>query len=206
MLPNPCLMLVTDRHQCKGGLSHVVKQAVRGGVHAVQLREKGLPASELEDLGASIKNAIGGAALFLVNDRADVAVALGADGVHLPENGLPIEDARILLRMPKLVGRSVHSLDAAIEAATAGADYLIFGNVYETASHPGALAAGIPLLAEVVKAVDVPVLAIGGIIPVRVPEVMGTGAAGVAVISYILSARDPARAAADLLRALKSAQ
>ncbi len=198
MLPRPCLMLVTDRHQCKGDLVSAVAAAVKGGVHAVQLREKDLSASELVALGRSLQQAIAGHAIFLVNDRADVAAALGADGVHLPENGLPAQAARLLLPHPRLVGRSVHSVEGALKAAAEGVDYLVFGNVYETGSHPGFPAAGIPRLQEVVSAVAVPVLAIGGVTAARVSELRAAGAAGVAVISAVLGVRDPRKAAGDL--------
>lgn len=196
-------MLVTDRRQCRGDLVQAAAAAVEGGVHAVQLREKDLSATELMALGQSLKTAIGGHALLLVNARADVAAALGADGVHLPENGLPIEEARRLLPTPFVIGRSVHSVESALAAEAQGADYLIYGNVYETGSHPGAPAAGLNRLREVTSAVKVPVLAIGGITAARVPEVMASGAAGVAVISAVLGAVDPRKAASGLVVALQ---
>lgn len=190
-------MLVTDRHQCRGDLVQAVAVAVQGGVHAVQLREKDLPDSELIALGRSLKAAIAGRALLLVNDNAGVAQAIGADGVHLPEN------SRRLPAGNTLIGRSVHSVESALAAQTEGADYLIYGSVYETGSHPGAPAAGLDRLREVTAAVTLPVLAIGGVTAARVPEVMDAGAAGIAVISAVLASPDPRAAASELLAALQ---
>ena len=204
MFPRPCLMLVTDRHQCRGDLVQAVAAAVEGGVHAVQLREKDLLTAELITLGASLKRVMGGAPL-LVNDATDVAIAVGADGLHLPENGMSIKPGRLLLPPSALIGRSVHSVQSALAAEAEGADYLIYGNVYETGSHPGAPAAGLDRLREVVSTVKVPVLAIGGVTAARVPEIMAAGAAGVAVISAVLSSPDPRKAASDLRVAVRRA-
>ena len=190
-------MLVTDRHQCRGDLVQAVAAAVKGGVHAVQLREKDLSASELIALGRSLKAAITGRALLLVNGDPDLARAIGADGVHFPEN------SPVSMRVDTLAGRSVHSVESALAAEAEGAGYVIYGNVYETSSHPGAPAAGLKRLSEVTAAVTVPVLAIGGVTAVRVPDVMVAGAAGVAVISAILASPDPGAAASELRAALQ---
>lgn len=184
-------MLVTDRRQCRGDLVEAVAAAVEGGVHAVQLREKDLSESELIALGCLLKNAIGSAVL-LVNGRPEVAMAIGAGGVHLPEAADAAFDVRF--------GRSVHSVESALDAEAEGAAYLIYGNVYETGSHPGAPAAGLDRLREVTTAVKIPVLAIGGITAARAADAMAAGAAGVAVISAVLGVPDP-RAAASALRA-----
>lgn len=190
-------MLVTDRHQCRGDLVQAVAAAVEGGVHAVQLRAKDLPDAELIALGRLLKAAVAGRALLLVNGNPDIAQAIGADGVHLPEN------SPVSMRAVALIGRSVHSVESALAAEAEGACYVIYGNVYETGSHPGAPAAGLDRLREVTSAVNIPVLAIGGITAARVPEVMTAGAAGIAVISAILASPDPGAAAADLGAALQ---
>jgi len=118
----------------------------------------------------------------LISSRADVALAVGAAGVHLPETDIPVAGARRLLGRDRLVGRSVHSPAAARDAAAEGADYLVFGPVYPTASHAGRPAAGLEALAEVCRAVTVPVLAIGGVDFERAEECRRAGAAGFAAI------------------------
>jgi thiamine-phosphate pyrophosphorylase len=225
LLPKPTIMLVTDRHAVPpGALPGAVAQAVAGGVNVVQLREKDLPVGDLLALGAEIKAAIAGRALFLVNDRVDVALALDADGVHLPQDGVPVAVARRILGHSKLVGRSVHSEATARTAAVEGADYLVLGPVYETASHPGFtppgldviayLFEGIPLLdtegpmttagirQEAREVSPVPVIGIGGITPANAAKVMQAGALGVAVVTSILGADSPEQAARELVAAV----
>lgn len=193
-LPLPVLMLVTDRRLVGGedGLVHAVGEAVAGGVNVVQLREKDLDDAALSALAPRLRNAIHGRALLLVNGRIDAI----ADGVHLAENAIAPTFG--------LVGRSVHSLDSARRAEAEGAQYVIFGPVFETASHLEAAPAGIEALSEVVRAVRIPVVAIGGITVERVGKVMNTGAAGIAVISAILGAPLPREAAERLARELRA--
>lgn len=202
-LPRPVLHLITDRQA--PDLVARVDAALRGGVDWVQVRDKSAAAGELYALALDLlpRCRRAGAGL-LVNDRVDVALAAGADGVHLARKSLPVAAARPLLP-GRLLGVSVHSLAEAVAAARAGADYLTFGSVFPTRSHPGQAPAGPEALAEVVAAVDVPVLAIGGITPANVAAVLATGAAGVAVISSILEEPDPAAAAARLREALERA-
>jgi thiamine-phosphate pyrophosphorylase len=153
--------------------------ALRRGATIVQLRLVGAPGRALEkEARALIPTSH---VPVVIGSRCDVALAVSAYGVHLPEADIPIADARRLLG-DKLLGRSVHSLEAARAAAEAGADYLIFGPVYESASHPGRPAAGLDALREVCVAVKVPVLAIGGVDGERVPEVLNAGAGGYAAI------------------------
>ena len=221
-LPRPALMLVTDRHVVpEGALASAVRAAVDGGVNVVQLREKDLPAAELLALGRALQDAIAGRARFIVSERVDVAAALDADGVQLPEDGLPVEAARGILGPDKLIGRSVHTEEGATAAVVSGADYLVLGSVFSTDSHPdGAplgldivrhLLLGIPSLdaqpmgtselrEDVRSVAPVPVLGIGGVTADNAAQVMAAGAAGVAVISAILKPNDP-RAAAQRLRA-----
>jgi len=202
-LPLPCLMLVSDLALCGGpsGLVAAVEAAVAGGVDAVQLREKDLPPDELLSLGRRLREVTSGRALLLVNGPLDVALACGADGIHLPEAAPPVERPR----PDFLVGRSVHSTDAALRAEADGSDYLVAGPVYETRSHPGAAPAGTGLIAQIAGAVRLPVLAIGGLNAERMDEVVRAGAAGIAVISAVLAAASPAAAARDLRRALDAA-
>lgn len=201
-LPLRCLMLVSDRSLAggPGGLVAAVEQAVAGGVDAVQLREKDLPGDGLLALARRLRAVIEGRCLLLVNGPLKVALAAGADGLHLPEDA-PFPRGRGGL----LVGRSVHSLPAARRAEAEGADYLIAGPVYETPSHPDAQPGGPPLVEEIAASVAAPVLAIGGVTAGRVPELVEAGAAGVAVISAVLDADDRRKAAKVLREALDAA-
>src|SRR5262249_50565354 len=136
-----------------------------------------------------------------INDRLDVALAVGADGVHLAGQSLPVDAAVRLGAGRLLVGRSVHSESDARSAAAAGADYVTFGHVFPTTTHPGLPPHGLDELARVVDAVEVPVLAIGGITVDNLADVLATGCAGIAVISAILAQPDPRAAAARLREA-----
>lgn len=205
-LPRPCLCLVTDRRRCRGrDLAEMVSLAVEGGVNLVQLREKDLPGGELYDLALSLRRAIRGRALFTVNERLDVALAAGADGVHLPEQGLATEVARRLAGGGLLVGRSVHGVEAALQAERKGADFVQLGTIFATASKPGAKPGGLALVRAVREAVALPLLAIGGITAGNAAAVIGAGADGVAVVSAVTEADDPRAAAADLWRSVSGA-
>ena len=202
-LPLPCLMLVTDRALCRDAeaLVAAVEAAVAGGANAVQLREKDLADAEMLALARRLREVTQGRALLIVNGPLNVALAVGADGVHLPEDAA-------LVRRPRqgfLMGRSVHSLEAARRAEAEGLDYLVAGPVYGTRSHPGAGPAGPGLIEEITWAVEVPVLAIGGVTAERVGEVLEAGAAGVAAISAVLGAPEPRAAARYLRDALEAA-
>lgn len=197
----PRLVLVTDRRAARdGALVPAVRAALDAGLPAVQLREKDLAGRALFALAEELRAATAATgALLLVNDRVDVALAVGADGVHLPGGGLPVDVARRLLPAGALVGVSTHAPGEA-----AGADYAFFGPVWAT---PSKAAFGPPqgtdaLRAAVGAAGDVPVLAIGGVTAARVAEARAAGAAGVAVVAAILGAGDPAAATRDLLAAL----
>lgn len=195
------MYLVTDR-QATGGRPQLdcVEAALRGGVSAVQLREKNLPAAALVELAGALREltARHGAAL-LINDRVDVAMAVDADGVHMPASSFAIGDARRLLGADKLVAVSTHDPAEVAEAAAQGADFAVFGPVYDTPSkRPYGEPLGLESLARAALAA-IPVIAIGGITSDRVAEVRSAGAAGAAAIRALLSAPDPEAAARGLL-------
>jgi len=169
----------------------------RGAV-GVQLRRPGEPARELLDRARQLRElcARSGAPL-LVNDRADVAVAAGADGVHLPSHGLPVAGARALGL--KLVGVSAHSPADIARAAREGADFAVFAPVYET---PGKVPRGEAALAEACRAAPIPVLALGGVDETNAHRCIAAGARGVACIRGIFEAKDPAAAAIRLWQAV----
>ncbi len=204
--PTPCLMLITDRSRLRGRrLEEVASLAVDGGANVVQLREKDLSGGEVYRLAITLRAILRGRALLLVNDRADVAMAVGADGVHLPEHSLPGKAVRELVGDGCILGCSVHSVEAAVRAEEEGADFVQVGAVYETASKPGATPAGVELVRAVAEAVHIPVVAVGGINAEDVGEAIGAGADGVAVIGAIMDADDPKWAAGRLRRALDDA-
>lgn len=177
---------------------------------AVHLRGPGRSASRLRELADTLRGELGPSGVrFLVNDRIDVAMVADADGAHLGGRSLPPDVARRLLGRSALIGRSVHG--AAEARRTAGGyegagdlDFLIAGTIYDTPSHPGRPGAGPARVREVREAApSLPVVAIGGITPERVPELLGAGAHGVAVLRAVWAARDPGGAASVFRRALE---
>ncbi len=205
-LPDFDLYLVTDRQQTAGkDLVWVLERALEGGVRAVQLREKDLGGRELYLLAEKIKRLCAGyrTSLF-INDRVDVALGVDAEGVQLGVGSMPVRVARELLGERKLIGVSTHSLAEAKEAEQAGADFILFGPVYETSSKAVyGKPQGVVRLKEVVEKISRPVYAIGGIKAGNIAEVKESGAAGVALISAVLAAADPLAAAREILAVLK---
>ncbi len=194
------LCLVTDSKRTgEDRLVRVVTQAVKGGVDAVQVREKHLGGARLLEMCLSLGEAVGDKARILVNDRADVAACLAGAGVHLPGSGLSPADAEMVLGKDRLKGLSAHSVEEALAAEKAGADYVILGPIHDTESKR---AYGPPLglgpLEKTAEAARVPVIAIGGMVPGRVADAIRAGASGVAVMSYILGHEDPEKAAAEI--------
>ena len=200
------LCLVTDRRRCAGRpLEDVVEAAVSGGVDIVQLREKDLTAGRLLDLALALRRITESRASLFVNDRVDVALACYADGVQLGEDSIPVEAARDLVGRDILIGRSVHSVSGGLDAARAGANLIVFGTVFATASHPGQPPSGTAPLAEISRHDAAPVLGIGGVTPGNVGEIVGAGALGAAVITAITESPDPHEAARALRLAMTDA-
>ena len=203
------MYLVTDRHQTGSrDLLAVVGEALQAGVRAVQLREKDLATRDMYDLAGKLlaMTREAGAAL-LINDRVDVAMALAADGVHLTRRSLPPGEARRLLGPEKLVGISCHSLAEVREAEDGGVDFVVLGPIFET---PSKARFGPPLTTAILRqaraTTSLPILAIGGINSMRIPEVMAAGADGVSAISAVMAAADPTTATQELLSAVSRAR
>jgi thiamine-phosphate pyrophosphorylase len=190
--------------QSRPPLTAVVEACLEAGLRAVQLREKDLAPRELFSLATSLREPTRRhRARLLVNDRADVALAAEADGVQRAHDSLPVAVLREVGGPRFLIGASVHSVAEAKAAAHEGADFLVFGPVYDTPSKRGyGPPQGLDALGRVAGEVPSPVLAIGGITAGRVREVLAAGAAGVAVISAILAAERPADATRAFLDAL----
>ena len=188
-------------------LSDVVREALAAGAPTVQLRLKSASARELLEAAQTLMPIVRSAgALFIVNDRLDVALAAGADGVHLGPDDPPVKDVRRVADARSgvadtfIVGYSTDTTDEAARAEAEGADYLGVGAVYATANKSDAGdVIGLKGLRRVVKAVSIPVVAIGGITPERAPAVAKTGACGSATIGAVMSATEPAEAVRELL-------
>ena len=202
------LYVVTDRHEVAGrDLAEIVAAAAQGGAGAIQLREKDLSARDLYALGARLQVALAPYGVpLLINDRLDVALALDAAGVHLAGHSLPTAVARRVLGAGKLLGVSTHSVEEARCAAEDGADFIVFGPVFTT---PSKVAYGPPqglqYLTTVVRAVRIPVIAIGGINHTNLPQIVQAGAYGVAMIRAVLAAPDPYTATQQLRAAFAAA-
>lgn len=200
------LYVVTDRRQTNGReLAWVLEQALDGGVKAIQLREKDLGGRDLFKLADAVRKLTGRyGARLVINDRIDVALAVDADGVHLGKASMPTATARQLLGPDRLIGASVHALAEAQQAEHAGADFIVFGPVYFTPSKaPYGAPQGLAPLRQVVEKTSRPVYAIGGVKLENIEEVMTTGARGIALISAIVSAREPQQAAREILETLR---
>ena len=178
--------------------------ALAGGVDVVQLREKDATEDEvLRAAGTFRAHCDEAGALFVLNDRPDLAVAAGADGVHLGQDDLPVDEARSIVGDDRLIGRSTHSAEQ-IDAAT-GVDYVAVGPVHATPTKPGRPAVGLDPVRHAAAHARVPFFAIGGIDPGNVDGAIAAGARRVVVVRAIAEAADPEAAARDLRRALDAA-
>lgn len=188
----------------------VVRAAIEGGIDAVQLREKETNARSRYELGLELRELTAEAGVdLIVNDRVDIAEAINADGVHVGQSDLPVSVARDLLGPEAIVGCSASTVEEARRAEADGADYLGVGSVYGTTSKDVPEAEngiGPERIAEVVKSVSIPVVGIGGITAGNAGPVAEAGAAGVAVISEIAAADDPAAATDALARTVETAK
>ena len=217
-LPRPCVYLVTDRRRLAPGartsrdeltaLERFLDAAIDAAVDVIQVRERDLGARELAELVARVHaRARATGTRVLVNDRADVAMAAGADGVHLPGDGLPAGRTR-RLGPDWIIGRSVHPGDDLSDLADV--DYLLFGTVFPTTSKPATWRlAGLDAFGAVASSAGTPVIAIGGVTPARASAVAAAGGAGVAGIALFLpppAGLGPARATVALRDAFGAPQ
>jgi thiamine-phosphate pyrophosphorylase len=199
------LIVITDRDlAAPRSIVEVVAAAVEAGAPAIQLRDKRATASELAQAARTLLPIVRAAgALLFINDRIDVALAIGADGVHLGPHDLPLEAARRIAPPGFLIGCSTDDPDSARQAERDGASYIGCGAVFGTStkSDLGAERIGLDRLDEVARAVSIPVVGIGGIDTGNVAGVAATGAAGAAVVGAVMAAEDPAGAVRRLLDA-----
>lgn len=196
------LYAVTDLHEEGAGVLEKIEAAYRGGADIVQLRSKTLSDAALIRLGLRIREiAAKRRKIFFVNDRVDLALATGADGVHLGQGDMPVPVARKILRpagRKVWIGKSTHSLEQALTAVTEGADYIGVGPVLATPTKPGRRSVGLALVRRIASKVRIPWVAIGGIDRTNLGEVIEAGASRVAVVRAVFAAADPGQAANEL--------
>ena len=202
-IPEPPLLIVTDRLQARRPLPDVAAGAVKAGCRWISVREKDLPADEQVLLARSLlPMAHAQGAIVTVHGEAALAATAGADGVHLPA-GSDAAAARALLGAQKLIGVSIHTVTEAEGIDPASIDYAVAGPAFETASKPGyGPEIGRKGLSEIARAARVPVLAIGGINAARIAELIAEGAAGVGVMGGVMRATNPEQEVAALIATL----
>ncbi|MBF0155066.1 MAG: thiamine phosphate synthase [Magnetococcales bacterium] len=202
----PRLLLITEPVVRSEGevLLWRLKSALSGGACHLLLRLPGWCGRDLYALAEVLRREVASPGSLLIHDRPDVALAVGADGVHLSSAGLPTQVVRQLLGSDLLLGRSCHDPETANRALAEGADYVTLSPLFATRSHPGAQPLGSAAFASQVCAISGPVVALGGVTPDNAAEALSTGATGVAVIRSILHAENPARATRQLLDILQN--
>lgn len=207
--PDWSLYLVTDRDlMCGRPLAAVVEAAVRGGVTAVQLREKSCCTRDFVELGRALKTLLGPLGIpLIINDRADVALAVGADGVHIGQQDMDYPAVRRLMGPEAVVGLSVENVQQAFAAEAFDVDYLGVGPIFATPTKSDAAPAlGLAGLAEIRAVSRHPIVAIGGVCVANGRRIIEAGAGGVAVVSAICAADDPGQAARDLRLEIEAAR
>jgi thiamine-phosphate pyrophosphorylase len=194
------LYLLATRALCRRPFLETIRLAIEGGVEVVQLREKEASDADFEDLAIEVGAAVRSAgALFIVNDRVEIAARIPCDGVHVGQDDRPVPEVRAIVGADRRIGLSTHSLEQALEAVALGADYVGIGPTFETRTkETGYSPRGVALAAEVTAAIPIPAFAIGGIDATNLPPLVTTGVRRIAVSSAICGAEDPRVAAAGL--------
>ena len=205
-LPDPPLLLVTDRRQTRRPLEDIVAAALSAGCRWVSLREKDLAEDEQIALARALLPMVHAkGAKLMLHGEAGLAKTAGADGAHLPA-GSDLAVARVLIGAEKLLGVSIHTVSEAEAIDPSFADYVLAGPAFETPSKPGyGPEIGRKGFLEIARAARVPVLAIGGVNAARLGELIAAGAAGAAVMGGVMRAADPAREVSALIATLKGA-
>lgn len=215
MLPTiapPFVFLITDR-TVVGGLDKLkrhVAAAIEGGVHGIQIREKDLAFHDLEQITKQLRKITANQAVLTLNvstlEQLEMGLECAVDGVHLGESSLPIQEVQTRLgKSGLLIGSSVHSLESAIEAIHAGADFLQVGTLFPSESHPGLRNPNPSIMEDLRRKTDIPLIGVGGITTRNASTVINDGADGIAVIREILNAENPKIAAKTLCEVVKVA-
>lgn len=194
------LYAITDRHWLNGKtLYSQVELALKGGATMIQIREKDLDENAFLKEAEQIQSLCAKYCVpFIVNDNVELAVKIGADGVHVGQSDMAAKDVRALIGKDKILGVSAQTVEQALEAQKCGADYLGTGAIFPTGSKDDALVLGVQTLKEICSAVNIPVVAIGGISKNNILELKQSGIAGVSVISAIFAQNDIVAATAEL--------
>lgn len=199
--------LVTDSGLSRNGTLHDVRRAVDAGCRIVQYREKAGSTRDMIEVARVIGDITRGRALFIVNDRVDVALAVDADGVHVGQDDMPYDLARELLGTDKIIGVTVHDVTEAVEAERLGADYIGLSPIFATSTKDDAGAAcGTVMIADVRARIGIPIVAIGGISKPTVEEVIRVGADAAVAISAVVSADDVYREVAEFRSMIRRAR
>jgi len=203
----PKIFVITNRALTNGRpLVSVIGEAAAAGVDAVILREKDLAAAELYELGIKMSDFCAGTKTeLIINSSVETAIACKAAGVHLGTGSLPLKVVRAIVP-DKIVGVSVHSTAEALRAQADGADYVLAGHIFPTCSKPGLAGRGLDFVRSVKSAVNLPVIAIGGINPENAAMVIRAGADGIAVMSLVMEAADITGTVKALRRSILSVQ
>ena len=205
MLEDKKLYLVTnsDKFESEDLFLDAVASALKGGVDILQLREKNMPANKIIELGKKVKLLCAEyGAIFIVNDRVDIAYVLDADGVHLGQDDMDIESARKILGNNAIIGISTHAPEQAQKAVNDGADYIGMGPVFTTPTKPGRPSVGLEYAKWVSENIKIPAFAIGGIDLTNVQDVINAGAKKIAVVRAIINSDSPEKAAQEFLKVL----
>ncbi|MBU4310347.1 thiamine phosphate synthase [bacterium] len=200
------LYVIIDRSMMRGRSPiQIAREAIAGGATALQLRAKDLESRDLCHLASSLKKvAKKKKALFIVNDRIDIAQAVDADGVHLGQEDLPIKIARKLLGRNKIIGATVRNLSQALKAQREGADYVSLGPIFSTKTKKDLPPPrGLKTIAQIKEKIRLPLIAIGGINRDNVASVIRAGADGVAAASAVVGAKNIRKTTGELLRQIK---
>ena len=199
------LYLVTDNSEDVDKFLNTIEEAIKGGVTVVQIREKTADTLDFYNLALKVKEITSKYDVpLIVNDRVDIALAIDADGVHVGQSDMPCDVTRKLIGQNKILGVSAATVKEAEKAESDGADYIGTGAVFPTATKDDADSVTKDELTEIVKSIDIPVVAIGGINLDNACELNGTGIAGLSVVSAIMSSDNPKKSSQELLNIFNS--
>jgi thiamine-phosphate pyrophosphorylase len=198
------LYLVTEESIAIEELTKIIAQSVSGGVSIVQLREKNNSSLSFYEKASALKQLLNELSIpLIINDRVDIALAVGADGIHIGQDDLPLPVVKKMVPEDMIVGVSVSTLEEALEAERNGADYIGVGSVFPTKTKQDATLMALEDLGEICRGVSIPAVAIGGITADNMSALSNSGLSGTAVVSAIMNADNPKTASESLLKIIK---